>query len=61
MNIRSKSHSFKSTPLLWLAVRESEFRALTYAERKLAKEFGFEPHVARFYATQAYGSGGWRR
>lgn len=50
---------FNSTPL-WQAAREREFRALSYAERKLAQELGVEPHVARLLAMQAYGKGGRR-
>ncbi len=46
--------SFNSLPL-WQAACEREFRALTYAERKLAEEFGVDPHTARLLAMQAYG------
>ena len=59
-NVVRKRTAINALPL-WQAAREREFRALTYAERKLAEEFGFEPHIARLYAMQAYGSGGWRR
>jgi len=59
-SINRTTESFNSTPL-FQAAREREFRSLTYAERKLAKELGVELHVARLLATQAYGSGGWRR
>ena len=59
-NVVRKHTTINALPL-WKAAREREFRSLSYAERKLAEEFGFEPHVAKFYATQAYGCGGWRR
>ena len=52
--IRRTHKSFKLTPL-WQAAREREFRALTYTERKLAEEFGVDPHIARVLAAQAYG------
>ena len=55
-----KHIAFNSLPL-WQAARQREFRALTYAERKLAQELGVDPHVARLLAAQAYGGGGWRR
>ncbi len=59
-NVKHRAPSF-NTLALFQAARDREFRALSYAERKLAEEFGFEPHIARLYAMQAYGSGGWRR
>jgi hypothetical protein len=45
---------------LWQAARDREFRALSYAERKLANELGVELHIARLLAMQAYGNGGRR-
>ncbi len=57
--VKQRASSFNSLPL-WQAARQREFRSLSYAERKLAEEFGFEPHVAKFYAMQAYGGGGRR-
>ena len=59
-NIPRHSQPFNTTPL-WRAACEREFRVLTYAERKMAEEFGVEPHIARLLAMQAYGSGGQRR
>jgi len=58
-NVVRKHTPFNTLPL-WKAARDREFLALSYAERKLAEEFCLEPHVAKFYAMQAYGSGGWR-
>ena len=52
--ITRKTEPFNSTALS-LAARQREFRALSYAERKLAQELGVDPHVARLLAMQAYG------
>ena len=52
--INRNSEPFNSTPL-FQAARQREFRALSYAERKLANELGVEPHIARLLAMQAYG------
>ncbi len=51
-NVKHRAPSFNTLPL-WQAARQREFLALSYAERKLAKEFGVEPHVARVLAAQA--------
>ena len=53
-HITRTTEPFNSTPL-WQTAREREFRALSYAERKLAQELGVDPHVARLLAMQAYG------
>ena len=50
-----RKHIAINTLPLWQAARQREFRALSYAERKLANELGVEPHVARLLAMQAYG------
>lgn len=56
-DINRNTEPFNSTPLR-LAARDREFRCLSYAERKMAEEFGVDPHIARLLAAQAYGSGG---
>ncbi len=53
-NVVRKQTAINTLPL-WQAAREREFRALSYAERKLAEEFGVDPHIARLLAAQAYG------
>jgi len=53
-NVKHRAPSFNSLPL-WQAARDREFRALSYTERKLADEFGVDPHIARLLAWQAYG------
>jgi hypothetical protein len=58
-NVKHRAPSFNTLPL-FQAARDREFRALSYAERKLAKEFSVDPHIARLLAAQAYGSGGRR-
>ena len=58
-NVKHRAPSFNTLPL-WQAAREREFRALSYAERKLAEEFGVDPHITRLLALQAYGNGGRR-
>ncbi len=59
-HITRETAPFNSTPL-WRAACDRDFRALSYAERKMVEEFGVEPHIARLLAMQAYGSGGQRR
>ena len=56
-HITRKPEPFNSTDL-GQAARKREFRALSYAERKLAEEFGLDPHIARLLAMQAYGPSG---
>ncbi len=58
MNIRSKSRSFKSTPL-WQAARERLFRELPYPAKRLARQIRCEPELAILIAELAgLGDGG---
>lgn len=59
-NLARKHIAFNGLPVRQ-AAREREFHALSFAERKLAVEFGVDPQAACLLAMQAYGSGGRRR
>ncbi len=58
-NVVRKHTPFNTLPL-WKAARDREFRALSFAERRMAERYGVDPHTARLLASHAYASKGRR-
>ncbi len=57
-NVVRKQSTINALPL-WQAAREREFRELPYPAKRLARQIGYEPELARLVAELAGLKGGW--